>query len=204
MQKEVAIMKYYYCSNCEKEQASEIITKEETLNVKGQNITCKIRVRVCLHCREEIIDRDLDNESLLLFYNEYRKKNNLLLPSEIKRIRNKYLLSQSTFSKLLGFGEKTITRYENGAIQDLAHDNLIRLMDSIDAFETIWSSHKDNLTNKANKKIKDLLTSLKMQHNTEAIIISWSLKNNWGQASYKSNASNTYKYKENYICPTVS
>ena len=74
-------------------------------------------------------------------------------PNEIKKIRKKYNLTQSAFSKLLGFGEKTITRYENGSIQDLAHDNLIRLMNSQNSFMEIWNLHKNKLTQVENENI---------------------------------------------------
>lgn len=186
-------MAKFYCSNCEKEQESEIIIKEETLNVKGQSITCKIKIRRCLICKEEIIDRELDNESLKLFYNEYKRKNNLLLPSEIKTIREKYQLTQSVFAKILGFGEKTITRYENGAIQDLAHDNLIRLMDSIYAFEKIWNLHKYELMDKDNKNIEKILKSIKQKSNKIIMVPSsiptiWSPNNPW----LNQNISNKY------------
>lgn len=195
-------MEKYYCSNCEREQESEIITKKETLNIKGQSITCIIKVRRCLICKEEIIDSELDNESLQLFYNEYKRKNNLLLPSEIKKIREKYELSQSVFAKLLGFGEKTITRYENGAIQDFAHDNLIRLMDSIDEFEKIWDLRQIELSNKENKKIEEILKSLKQKRNNIIMVsgsskTTWSAKNVWSQQ----NISNIYNTRRNYLCP---
>lgn len=179
--------KKFYCPNCEKEQDSKIITKEETLNVKGQNITCCINVRICSVCKEEIIDEELDNISLQHFYTEYRRLNNLLQPEEIKSIREKYKLSQTAFAKLLGFGEKTITRYENGSIQDVAHDNLIRLMSSVNAFKKIWNLHKNKLTAKENKNLGELLNSFDENQNTNCL--TWESSNIY---------SYTQKTKSNY------
>ena len=61
-------------------------------------------------------------------YKKYRTIHNLLNPEEIKSIREKYDLSQNEFSNLLGWGEKTICRYENGAIQDNVHNDLLKLL----------------------------------------------------------------------------
>jgi putative zinc finger/helix-turn-helix YgiT family protein len=120
-----------------------IIEKEQTLNVKGRNITILAPIRICDVCGDEILDKELDSITLNRFYDEYRKLENLLSPSEIKTIRLKYNLSQTSFAKFLGFGEKTITRYENGAIQDVCHDNLIRLMNSLDSFALLWDERKE-------------------------------------------------------------
>lgn len=45
---------------------------------------------------------------------------------EIKGIRNKYGLSQQAFARLLGLGETSIVRYENGQVPSKANANLIR------------------------------------------------------------------------------
>ena len=81
----------------------------------------------------------------------------MLTSQDLKIIREKYSLSQVSFSKLLGFGEKTITRYENGAIQDISHDLLIRLMQKEFAFKEIWDLRKDKLSLKENKIIEKIL-----------------------------------------------
>lgn len=138
----------FYCCTCEKMHETRIVSKEQTLNVKGREITLTVPVRLCNVCNEEILDEDLDNNTLIEFYSEYRRLENLLQPSEIKAIRQKYKLSQASFAQFLGFGEKTITRYENGAIQDICHDNLIRLMDSLDSFILLWEERKDRLSPK--------------------------------------------------------
>lgn len=151
------MMNMYYCSMCNKNQETRIINKAQTLNVKGREITLVVPVRICTVCGEDVLDEELDNESLVAFYNEYRKLENLLLPTDIRVIRQKYGLSQSSFAKLLGFGEKTITRYENGAIQDICHDNLIRLMDSIESFILMWEERKKLLSDKEQASINKKL-----------------------------------------------
>ncbi len=52
-----------------------------------------------------------------------------LTPQEIKRIRGKYGLSQQAFARLLGLGEASVARYENGQKPTKANANLIRAAD---------------------------------------------------------------------------
>ena len=48
-------------------------------------------------------------------------------PPEIKAFRKRYGLTQGELSKLLGWGPVTLSRYENGALQDEVHDKMLRL-----------------------------------------------------------------------------
>ncbi|WP_080799654.1 helix-turn-helix domain-containing protein [Arabiibacter massiliensis] len=52
-----------------------------------------------------------------------------ITPAEIKRIRSKYGLSQQAFARLLGIGEASMVRYENGQPPSKANANLIRAAD---------------------------------------------------------------------------
>ena len=52
-----------------------------------------------------------------------------LTPQEIKRIRGKYGLTQQSFARLLGLGEASVVRYENGQPPSKANANLIRAAD---------------------------------------------------------------------------
>ncbi len=53
-----------------------------------------------------------------------------LLGAEIKAIRESYGLTQRSFSTLLGMGEVTIHRYENGSIPDEVHNQLLHMVQS--------------------------------------------------------------------------
>ena len=62
--------------------------------------------------------------------NAYRAKIGLLTSNDIIAIRQKYGISQSDLALLLGWGEKTITRYEGHQVQDAAHDSILRKIGS--------------------------------------------------------------------------
>ena len=63
----------FYCCNCCAMIPTRVIEKEQTFNVKGREITLRAPVRICNECGEEILDRDLDNNTLNRFYEEYRR-----------------------------------------------------------------------------------------------------------------------------------
>lgn len=52
--------------------------------------------------------------------------NENMSPVEIKKIRNRYGLSQQSFARVLGIGEASMVRYENGQPPTRANANLIR------------------------------------------------------------------------------
>lgn len=150
----------YYCPNCNKMMDSEVVERLETLNVRGQEITLKVKMRVCKECGEPLVDDELDDISLKQFYDEYRRLNNLLFPNDIKKIREKYNMSQTEFAKLLGMGEKTITRYENGTIQEKTHDNLIRAVNN----DSVFSDFAKRLENLKTINAKDYDTKVDQLH----------------------------------------
>ena len=149
--------KNMYCPqcNCEVEGIRETIT--ETYPVKGENVTIEARVKKCPNCGETLWDDELDNENLVEAFNIYRERHNLLQPADIRSIRDKYGLSQTAFARVLGFGDKTITRYENGSIADAAQNNLLELMKVPQNFEYLLEKNRANITQADYRTAKDKL-----------------------------------------------
>ena len=114
-----------YCECCGKKTDTVVITKKENYIVFGEQIEVDADILTCNDCGEELFCEELDNNTLIKAYNVYRKKHKLLLPDEIRKIREQYGLSQRSFAKLLNWGDKTIYRYENGSLQDKAHNSLL-------------------------------------------------------------------------------
>ena len=153
------------CPECGKKVQTEVRELQETYPVKGEPTTVNAKVRFCYECGESILDMDLDKDNLLMAFNEYRKKHKLLLPEEIKRIRNKYKLTQKSLAIVLGFGEKTITRYENGSIQERSHNNMLKLIDDESVFVRIWNDNKVLLDNTQEvMKVDELLREINNKH----------------------------------------
>lgn len=135
-----------YCPFCADEREIIIKTVNESYPVKGEDIEITANVSICTACGNEIWNEDLDTQNLKNAFDVFRSKHGLLTPKQIKGIRDKYGISQTTFARALGLGEKTITRYERGSLQDRAHNGLISLADKPDAFKHLVELNKELLS----------------------------------------------------------
>lgn len=154
-----------YCDACGKEVATKIITRQEKLNVCGEEIIIDTQILVCAECGEELFCEELDSKTLVNAYNEYRRKHKLLLPEEIKKIREQYGLSQRSFAKLLNWGDKTICRYENGSIQDKAHNSLLLFLREPENMRTYLTENEVTLDERQREKLLDTVD--KLEQDTE-------------------------------------
>lgn len=143
------------------------ITYEKNFyEVKGDLIELNEKFVYDTETNEMIYDEKIERENDLNLYNNYRKKHGLLLPKEIKKIQKTYGISQTDLCKILGWGEKTITRYMNGSIQDKAHNNLLLLIkDNYLNFEKLLENNKESISEKNYKKYKERLEIKKICDN---------------------------------------
>jgi putative zinc finger/helix-turn-helix YgiT family protein len=116
------------CPNCEGVRDLEFIQKEEDIIVRGEPITVKVEYLKCTECGTEFNDPSSQKDPLDTAYREYRQQHGMLQPERIKDLREKYGLNQQELSSLLGWGGATLSRYENGALQDDAHETILRLI----------------------------------------------------------------------------
>lgn len=149
-----------YCEECGKEVETEIITKKEVYDVCGESIEIDARILVCAKCGEEFYCEEFDNATLINAYNEYRRRHKLLLAEEIKEIREQYGLSQRSFAKLLNWGDKTICRYENGSIQDKAHNSLLLFLRKPENMRTYLTENEIVLDERQKSKLLDTVDKL--------------------------------------------
>ena len=139
---------------------TKIIERKAIYTVKGEPIEIIEKVRINLYNNQEMIDEKLEDDNLEKIYNQYRKKKGLLTPEQIKNIREKYGLSQRAFSRILGWGEITIHRYENGALQDRSHNDSLILLENPTNLKKLLEENKDRINQ------KDYLQIKKNIHNT--------------------------------------
>jgi putative zinc finger/helix-turn-helix YgiT family protein len=105
----------------------ELVTKEEVIRVRNKPIKIELQYLRCVECGDEAFDPSLNVDPFSLAYRKYRKEYGFLQPEEIREWRKANKLTQGELAKLLGVGGATISRYENGALQDPSHEKLLRL-----------------------------------------------------------------------------
>jgi putative zinc finger/helix-turn-helix YgiT family protein len=116
------------CPICESEGTISKNKVIEIFKIKGEGIEVEYEVFKCDKCGETFIDSNSDNDPFNYAYRKYRKIHNMLQPEDIRETRKKYGITQTELSRLLGVGGATLSRYENGALQDKAHDSQLKLI----------------------------------------------------------------------------
>lgn len=116
-----------FCPNCLRDTTILPIKKEVELDIRGEKIPVEVEYFQCEECGEDFEIPRPDYDPLAIAYAEYRRRKNLVYPEELRKFRKKYGFTQKELSELFGIGIATLNRYENGALQDEAHDLIIRL-----------------------------------------------------------------------------
>ncbi|MGA2822934.1 MAG: type II toxin-antitoxin system antitoxin SocA domain-containing protein [Bacteroidales bacterium] len=83
----------------------------------------------CEDSGENFTTTELDELNIDQVYNQYRAKYNIPFPDEITRIREKYGLSASKMSVILGFGANSYRQYESGEMPSISNARLIQMVD---------------------------------------------------------------------------
>lgn len=143
------------CYSCMKEHEVQLVEIIEENTIKDEKVVYLKLAEYCSVYDELTQDEGIIRTNNISFTDAYKKKVGLLTSQEIADIRNKYGISQSDLAKILGWGEKTITRYESYQVQDTAHNDLLINVDNNPKWvlDKIIKS-KELLTDKAFKKYK--------------------------------------------------
>lgn len=114
------------CPCCMEEHEVKIITIQEQNVFKGVPVAYDAEYHYCDRADETYADELQISANDIAMKNAYREKMGLLTSRQISDIRARYSISQSDLCLLLGWGGKTITRYESHQVQDIAHDTILR------------------------------------------------------------------------------
>lgn len=117
------------CLCCMEEHDVLYVRLKEKNVFKGHEIEYDVEYEYCDVAEEYMSSEAMTSANDMSLKNAYRKKIGLLTSVEIENIRQKYGITQSDLAILLGWGEKTITRYETHQVQDVAHDTILRKID---------------------------------------------------------------------------
>ncbi|MBA7693286.1 hypothetical protein ES703_101865 [subsurface metagenome] len=166
-------MKDSFCPNCEEYTETTVRVEKEVYNVRGEPTEIEAEVTICQKCGEKIFDEERDSRNLEKVYSQYREKHNLLSPDQICAIREKYGLSQRALSRLLDWGEITIHRYENGAIQDNVHNSLLRLIEDPQNIQKFFEANRNKLPSYIASRLEKRIASFSQEDKEQAFQISF-------------------------------
>lgn len=144
------------CPSCEKERPIETIKRQETITVRGEEIRVEGEHYRCGSCGTTF-ENTHGPDVLDVAYRTYRHHHEMFQPEAIRDWRKSLGLTQRELSALLGWGGATLSRYENGALQDEAHEKIMRLaMEPHNLIKLMRETPEALEDNKRNRLIADL------------------------------------------------
>ena len=148
------------CPCCMEEHDVKVVCYDETTLFNDVAVTYEATSFYCDAADEYYDDEKFLSATDINMKDAYRKQAGLLTSKEIAAIREKYGISQSDFSSVLGWGKKTITRYETHQIQDKAHDSILkRINNDPEWFREFLIESKDLLSEKTYEKYLEKINS---------------------------------------------
>ncbi len=149
------------CSCCMEEHEVKTVLVMDHVTFKNRTVDYEASYLFCELAEELYMDEQQIQDNDIRLKDAYRKKEGLLTSFDIGEIRAKYGISQSDLCVLLGWGGKTITRYESHQVQDKAHDTILKKIDQDpEWFLSLLNGSKDNLSSESYQKYLEAVASL--------------------------------------------
>ena len=106
------------------------LTKERrSIGFRKESFEVVFHYYKCEDSGEQFTTTALDEVNMNQVYNQYRDKFKIPFPEEISRIREKYGLSATKMSAILGFGANSYRQYEAGEMPSISNARLIQMID---------------------------------------------------------------------------
>ena len=129
-----------------------LVKENRILSFRKEEFNVVYHSYKCEDSGEFFTTTELDDINLNQLYNQYREKHKLPFPEEIKQIREKYDLSASKMSEVLGFGVNGYRNYESGEVPSNSNAKLIQVAADPKEFKRLIE-RSDSFQGKALDKI---------------------------------------------------
>jgi len=149
-------MECAFCDNTQvalKKEYKEFKFRKESFMIAQHYYKCHV-------CGEEFTTTETDELSIMQVYNQFREKHHILFPEQIKALREKYGLSATKMSEILGFGINSYGKYERGEMPNDSNAALLNLIRESQNFRQLVEEKKDFLQEKEYQKIMKTINRL--------------------------------------------
>ena len=149
------------CMCCMEEHEVALVRVPEHTIFKGMSVDYMAEYEYCEKADEYVAEEAMISRNDVAMKDAYRVANHLLTSGEIESIRAKYGMSQADLAGLLGWGGKTITRYESHQVQDVAHDCILKKLDKDpEWFLELLDQRKTQMAEQAYRRYRTMLIKL--------------------------------------------
>ncbi len=133
---------------------TELIREPKSLEFRKESFEIIHHSYRCVDTEEYFTTEELDQVNITQVHNKYREKHNIPFPDQVIAIRDKYGLSATKMSEILGFGVNTYRNYEGGEVPQASNAKLIKLAENPEKFKSLVEI-SDALSEKEQKKLSE-------------------------------------------------
>jgi len=119
----------------------------------------------CDETKERFTTTALDEVNIGQVYNQYRSKYGIPFPDEIKHVRQRYGLSATKMSQILGFGDNQYRLYENGDMPSETNGKILMSIQNPLIFENFVINAKNQFDEQDYAKILEKVRAIKADKN---------------------------------------
>lgn len=105
----------------------KVQSEARTFIYRKESFTTRFHYYLCEDSGQRFEDERFARINHVQVLNKYRAKHNLPFQQEIAELRERYKLSASKISEILGFGVNTYRNYENGEVPSTSNARLLQL-----------------------------------------------------------------------------
>ncbi|MEX2600736.1 MAG: type II toxin-antitoxin system antitoxin SocA domain-containing protein [Balneolaceae bacterium] len=116
---------------------TELVREPRELEFRKETFEIIHHSRRCKDTDEFFTTEALDRLNIVQVHNQYRDKHNIPFPDQICEVRERYGLSATKMSEVLGFGVNTYRNYENGEVPQASNGKLIKLAANPEEFQRL-------------------------------------------------------------------
>ena len=166
-------MERSYCEFCNDFVEYEKKLVKEKRIIDGIEVEYKKIKTYCKECKNEIFVNEVLDKNVLELQRVYREKIGIITVDKIEKIVDMYGIGKRNLSKLLGFGEITLTRYmELDMPTRLYSDVLFSVMD-YNQMLMLALDNKDKVSEKVyNKLIENIKVLIESENQNKLVAVS--------------------------------
>ena len=174
-------MEKKYCVYCGKkeEYSKDILIRR--YEGKEYSFDVSLEVPYCNNCHFPILTNEIENKYTELANNKIREAKNIISRDEIVDIIDSYAVSQKNLSRMLGWGEITLTRYVNkGFTPSFENSNKLRMLKNPYVFLEYYNKFvfsNDSTKAKTLKCLDGEFEKIEKENGKIFTVINWFLKN---------------------------
>ncbi len=155
------------CAECRKRVRYHVYKRKAARKIKDIDVEYEEFYGICDDCKSEIFVPGLDDMNIETMDNAYRKKKELITVAQIKEILRRYNIEKRPLSKLLGFGDITITRYIDGQLPSAKYSEiLIDVLNNEQHMKKYVEANKDTVSKVTLKKVSEAIDNISNEKRT--------------------------------------